>query len=88
VQGARIAIRRDDAGALWTYEASIPLSELKDLQPADGKVVRFAFRCVNDGRNFIEWAHGRSVCKKNAFAFHPGWKTGYSVETEWGFVRR
>jgi hypothetical protein len=87
VPGAKIVVRRDDPKLLWTYEAAIPLSELKELKPEPGKVIRFSFRLNQDGRSHVDWSHGRSTCKMNSFGFHPDWVIDYSVETEWGFVK-
>jgi hypothetical protein len=88
VASARLVVRREEPKALWTYEAAIPLDELKELRPRPGKLVRFAFRLNQDGRSHVDWSHGRSACKKNAFSFHPEWVIDYSVETEWGFETR
>jgi len=88
VSDARIVVKRDDAKALWVYEAAIPLAELKELKPEPGKVIRLSFRLNQDGESHVDWSSGRSTCKKNSFSFHPDWVIDYSVETEWGFAAR
>lgn len=60
VTSARLTV--DRAGSVTTYKASIPLTAMKRLKPAPGKVVGFSV-IVNDNdgsgrRGWIEWAPG------------------------------
>ena len=82
VADARAAITHDPEMRVWVYEAAIPLSRIKDLQPQPGKAVRFNFliRCIG------HWSEGRSTCVINRCTFHPTSGGSFSDDVEWGFA--
>jgi len=82
VEGVRASLHYDQEAGAANYEVAIPLAELRELKPAEGKVIRLNFLIPDVGH----WSEGRSTCKLNAHAFHPGWAFTYSCETEWRFI--
>lgn len=87
VKGGRLAVKYDDNTRI--VEAAIPWSEIPLVKKAmeAGKPIKFSFR-VNDNEGpSMELAEGRSVSKKNPFAFHPDWVEHWANEVEFAFEK-
>ncbi len=84
VQGAQFVLQRD--GKVWRYEAAIPWTELRDVQPTADKEVRFAWVVLNNGRRALDWGRNRSAAFHRIQVQHPTWQTAAWTNTRWRFL--
>ncbi|MDK1030681.1 MAG: hypothetical protein QGD94_01600 [Planctomycetia bacterium] len=85
VEGAKVAIKSHDTG--YYYEVAIPLSELSNLEPKEGKKFRFGFQINNNGhRNFINQSAWKSAAVKTSLDYETTNRATWSCNITWGFV--
>jgi len=85
VPGSRVEVSRLDEG--YVYEIALPWSELDQLPHDLGARVRMNVLVQNNrSADRLEWSAGRSRATKSHIEMEPGWVSGWTNETWWGFV--
>jgi hypothetical protein len=89
VEGAKIAIVRDEADKLSIYEMSLPRRELQLFDPAAGRL-RFGFQVITsapvNGSNVLRWAEAAGVFDHwyGSGSFSPSWEETLPCQTFFG----
>ena len=88
VKNGKLVVTRD--GNTRIVECALPWSEIPDVKKRldAGAPLKFSFR-VNDnaGVGCLELAKGRSVSKRNAYAFHVDWTEHWANEVEFAWEK-
>jgi hypothetical protein len=81
-KGAKAVVKRDGIDTL--YEAAIPLSDIKELKPQAGTVIKMTFALPGSG---ICYGGDRSRTRSNSLSLHASWEDTVSNDIRWGFVK-